>query len=461
MWRHTEEIHLVTYERREALAQEWNEANPRTPEAVDAFYRTTERLMDDLDEWHTEPSRQEWTEAIARVLGPVRPFPGVIDIGAGRGHDLDALAAAGIPMSHLLAVEPNDVARTSLIDRGYLAFSSIDAMDGGSTVDVAICIDVLEHLVEPEVMVDQIAAMLPIGGILFEATATHDILTPMHLKSNWGWLPNPQLIGLGFHLEATVGRLNVWKRTAMHQDAPAQSMLINIYRDIAPEVNDCILSTVLSSTPEFTWQYRQNNKDGLISRARSCVVSDWYRHTNDDVFLMLDDDILFEPWQARRLVELCRWDKRYPIIAAAYVKADLKAPALEFLPGTTVTFGPGQEPQEIRSAATGFMAVRREVIEALIETMPLCDPAEWNFWPMFMPYVVDHEYLSEDYAFCERARKLGFKIFVDPSIRIEHLKPRRLSLDDVAKEYGAESWEGFGFRRGEKPDILKMGEWHG
>ena len=43
-------------------------------------------------------------------------------------------------------------------------------------------------------------------------------------------------------------------------------------------------------------------------------------------------------------------------------------------------------------------------------------------------------YLSEDWAFCDRARKLGFKVWLDPSIFINHVGEYSWNLADAIRQ---------------------------
>jgi hypothetical protein len=68
------------------------------------------------------------------------------------------------------------------------------------------------------------------------------------------------------------------------------------------------------------------------------------------------------------------------------------------------------------------------VIEAMVPTLPLCHEAtHFSFWPLFDFRVVEdahtggHNYLSEDWNFCERAIELGFKVWLDPTLMLGHL----------------------------------------
>lgn len=78
------------------------------------------------------------------------------------------------------------------------------------------------------------------------------------------------------------------------------------------------------------------------------------------------------------------------------------------------------EPFEVDYAGTGFMLIRRHVLEELGPTLPRIKtergemPRWWSF------DVVDGVELPEDYSFCEKVRGLGYKVMMDPSVRLKH-----------------------------------------
>jgi hypothetical protein len=85
---------------------------------------------------------------------------------------------------------------------------------------------------------------------------------------------------------------------------------------------------------------------------------------------------------------------------------------------------------EVRHIATGFMMFKREVIIQMqneysetkyIDDVGFLDEDKCNFtYALFDCAVLDGHYLSEDWLFCERWRKIGGKIFVDVSIDLTH-----------------------------------------
>ncbi len=203
------------------------------------------------------------------------------------------------------------------------------------------------------------------------------------------------------------------------------------YRSVSLPTHGCI--TRLLTTPGSNAWREQLGGEAGINRARSIQASAWFRDTDDDVFLMLDDDIQFDPDDANGIVDRCR--EGYDVIAAAYPVGDASHLAIRTLGETRLAFGPDEPPKEMRHVATGFFAVHRRVIAAMVETLPECNSnTSWKFWPLFgFGWEADPEAggtnnLSEDYQFCNRARELGFHVYLDMSIAIGHEVLARLNI---------------------------------
>ncbi len=414
---------------RAALAAEWERWSPSNDVEIAAFYRGSEWLPRDLVAWHETPERQEWTRFIAAVAGANR-VQAVLDVGAGIGVDLAAVRGA-CPDARLFAVEPH-VQMAAELSGCTVAPDIADIAE--ADFDLVILIDVLEHVPEPRALLDAVIDRVKVGGLLIEATATHDQSTPLHLPEHSGWEPIRQLQACGFKAVENSGRLIVWQREKVVQDA---TVLVVAHREIHAPMVECLFNLV-----EFGWPIALRYGDALIDRARAKAVSDWYRNELTDVFLMIDDDIVFQPEDAARVVDLAR-EKR-SIACAAYPVGDGGHMASRGWPGQELHWGPQFEPVEIRWPATGFMAVHRDVVSALIEAHPtLCYPDQPDaFWPLFTPFVLGENYLSEDYAFGERARVLGFMTWMDPKTELHHLKTSALSVRNmrgVTREKGPDS----------------------
>lgn len=199
------------------------------------------------------------------------------------------------------------------------------------------------------------------------------------------------------------------------------TVVLCAWRSLTVETAECMLSM-----RDMGWGYMIGRGDALIQRVRSRVVTDWYRNTNDDVFLMVDDDVVWEASSAEKVVALAR-EKRC-IVVGAYPVKDGGHLACRGFPGQELVFGEDRPPVQILWPATGFMAVHRDVITAMIGDVPLCGSRkDGGFWPIFDTFWIqdeasgDAEYLSEDYSFGERARRLGFDTWVDQSVILVHL----------------------------------------
>ncbi len=405
---------------REALAAEWHERNPQTPEEILQFYRDSERLEDDLEVFHLGSDRISWTEGLIHIAKTFKAKY-TLDVGCGAGHDLRALREIGI--EHIVGVEPNRILREKLRADGFEVLESIATADI-ETADVISCYDVLEHVVDPDAFLSFIASRARIGCVMLETCATTDIATPLHLPENRGWRTGNCMERYGWEKVGDDGRQRAWLRQ-MHENRLSTAIIPVTFRSVSMPTHRSLVR-LLTSDPDnkLGWREFPANEAGLL-RARNVAASRWYTDTADDVFLMIDDDQEFEPKDAERLVTLCR--EGHDIIAAAYPVRDGTHLAIRTWTDDSVVFGDGTEPFEVRWAGTGFFAVHRKVLAAMIPSHQLCFGAhEWAYWPFFefMRVPDDHaggiNELSEDYGFCQKALDLGFKVWCDPRIKLNH-----------------------------------------
>lgn len=85
-------------------------------------------------------------------------------------------------------------------------------------------------------------------------------------------------------------------------------------------------------------------------------------------------------------------------------------------------------PAEVDYAGTGFMLIKREVFEGIRDDLPVIRTKKGSF-PRWFDFALAEDSdgvveLPEDYAFCGRARKRGFKVIMDPSIKLKHWKQK-------------------------------------
>ena len=203
--------------------------------------------------------------------------------------------------------------------------------------------------------------------------------------------------------------------------------------------------------------------ESLITRARNYLVDEFLRSPYTHL-MFIDSDINFNPQDVLALASLTNEDR--PIIGAPYPKkciawekvrnavdaglADEDPTVLEKFTGDFV-FNPVagttqikiDQPTEVLEVGTGFVMIAREVFEKFRDEYP-----QFSYKPdhnrsehfdgkryihAFFDTVIDNElyagkgaggsdrYLSEDYMFCQFARKIGFKTWLCPWMEVNHV----------------------------------------
>ena len=89
--------------------------------------------------------------------------------------------------------------------------------------------------------------------------------------------------------------------------------------------------------------------------------------------------------------------------------------------------------------AGGSMLVHRDAAELVCAAtehyapLPGEDIHGGRVWAAFQPIVYNDEYLSEDYAFCQRYRDAGGQIYADLDVKLLHWGEASYALDDPRK----------------------------
>lgn len=419
---------------RDALAAEWEARAPSNPDEVAAFYRDAEHLAEDLENFHSRQFRQRFQDCLVHVAS-TSGAACVIDIGSGSGHDLRRLASLteeqwprpeDSELPRLIGVEPNDRLRNqTAAELGIPMFSDVD-LAPIEHADVLNCIDVLEHIPDPEAWLGKIATRAKEGCTLIETCSTFDLDTPLHLIENRGWHPGRVLEASGWEKLAEENNMRVWIR-AQTEPIVRSTLVICSGREISGNTFDAVMAFVGEPNQRaWPWRVSRASENGLL-RARSIWASKWWRETNGDVFLFVDSDIQFSPSDVEMVADIAR-EKR-AICVGAYSVRDGGHLALRGRDDgpMQLAFGPTAEPVEIEYGATGFMAIHRDVLDAMIPGLPLCHANQpWALWPLFDFNVVPDKaaggfnWLSEDWEFCRRARELGFSTWLDRRVILLH-----------------------------------------
>jgi hypothetical protein len=163
--------------------------------------------------------------------------------------------------------------------------------------------------------------------------------------------------------------------------------------------------------------------------------------------LFVDADIGFEPEQVLRLLEFGA-DVTAAVYPVKQINWEMMAGAVQAgrtpLESATLSYVVEREAAadmvirsgfvKSRYAGTGFLMIRRSVLEAMIEHYPELrythehrgsDPLAGNRWrSALFNCMIDKTtgfYLSEDFSFCRRWTDMGGEIWVDYTSRLNHV----------------------------------------
>jgi hypothetical protein len=164
--------------------------------------------------------------------------------------------------------------------------------------------------------------------------------------------------------------------------------------------------------------------ESLIPRGRNSLVAKFLAFEPTSTHLMfIDADIGFEPEEIIKLM-LANKD----VVGGLYPK---KALPVQYVVNKVPNSTKEGNLVEVANLGTGFMMIKREVIESIIRKKPeLHYQDAIGLDPKFDPYKyalfdtlidpVTKEYLSEDYYFCKLWRDMGGKIWADLTIKLDH-----------------------------------------
>ena len=183
--------------------------------------------------------------------------------------------------------------------------------------------------------------------------------------------------------------------------------------------------------------------ESLVTRARNTCVAFMMGNPAATHLMFVDADI---EWQASSVLKLASLDKdiiggTYPKKTINWQKVQLQAmedaakAQGQFIHTAGADFVinaiPGQKGEivEVEDIGTGFLMIKREVIQKMFDEYPLkkykntigLEPKYNDLcYALFDTMLVNGHYLSEDYGFCRLWKRLGGSIYLDKSIILGH-----------------------------------------
>jgi len=164
-----------------------------------------------------------------------------------------------------------------------------------------------------------------------------------------------------------------------------------------------------------------------IYSARAQIVAHFLADADATDLVMIDNDVSWAPMGLVRLL-----DHDVDMVAGSYPKRELPIKFLVRSKDDTILADTASGLAEVMGVPGGFVRMRRAMLEKMAasyrdellsvdrmtpygETVRLFDPFWWK------DADGNNRVLSEDYAFCERWRALGGKVFLDVTIPMGHI----------------------------------------
>jgi len=175
----------------------------------------------------------------------------------------------------------------------------------------------------------------------------------------------------------------------------------------------------------------------VVSRARNLLTKDFLESECTDL-IFIDSDINFEPEDVFRLMAWTTDPKKGIVAGVPRIRGEERVyiTALDYDDNQELTMNNMGLVRGMR-VATAFMMVRRDVFETLVEAHP-----EWTYYDKksdrMLPAIFDFKlteegYMGEDFLFCDRAREVGFEVWIDPTIKLGHMGVQEF-LGDFGKD---------------------------
>ena len=173
-----------------------------------------------------------------------------------------------------------------------------------------------------------------------------------------------------------------------------------------------------------------------IDAARNQMASDALAQGFNEL-MWIDADIAFDPDDVDKLRQ-----HDLPLVCGIYAKKSRRQFACSFLPEMSqVAFGLKGGLIEILYCGFGFVLTRRVLYETMQRQLrlPMCNQSfQTPLVPYFAPLIAGRGeeawYLGEDYSFCERARRCGFRVMADTTIRLWHVGSYRFGWEDAGRD---------------------------
>ena len=189
----------------------------------------------------------------------------------------------------------------------------------------------------------------------------------------------------------------------------------------------------LATEINLKFQLFTSKNESLVTRARNRAVASFLK-TDATHLVFIDSDIGFNPFDVFRMLlhdveVVCASypmkgiDWEFMLNKTFTSVEEIKDASIQHVINSLGEADPKTGLLTVKDAGTGFMFIKRSVIESMIEAHP-----EWSHdmsnnetWSaVFDCEIEDGQYLSEDYTFCRRWQRMGGTVWLDPEVNLTH-----------------------------------------
>jgi hypothetical protein len=180
--------------------------------------------------------------------------------------------------------------------------------------------------------------------------------------------------------------------------------------------------TIIASKLGINYSIDTMVNESLITRGRNNLVAKMLVNTAATHLMFIDVDLGFDPEAVIRLL-LANQD----VVGGVY---PMKRIPIRYVINTVPNPVMMGDLVEVSTLGTGFMLVKRHVIDKMIAAHPeLKYRDNIGIGPQYEPHMyglfdtmidADKNYLSEDWTFCYLWRLMGGKVFADTGIKLDH-----------------------------------------
>ena len=213
-----------------------------------------------------------------------------------------------------------------------------------------------------------------------------------------------------------------------------------VYGAFCAETVQCLNRILVN--PPCDISLGMNLGDSLVSRSRNKLTADFLETDCTDL-LWIDSDLIFSGDHIARIAshDLDVVGGFYPKKQEGQIQWVCNALDVDQKPPD-----PKTKIQQVKYIGTGFMKIKREVFEKMVEYYGPwisynCDGSkrkEYDFWAVGPHQYPDgsRRYLSEDWMFCQRWIDQGGKVYADAGVVLRHVGQAIYPLKTQAAEVG-------------------------